>query len=112
MIAFAVALLIQEPNTTAQYIECLTSRMAEFEASQDAPSDIATAVVVTCRSSEVKTAPGSPMSQLSSDQQRELQDFMRETMRERVVTHVVRLRACRRTQGCSISDLPRPFGQL
>ncbi len=111
MIVLALSLMIQEAGPTGRHIECLATNMAQFEASGEAPQDIAIAALTTCRSSESKMDTGA-LANLSPEQRDDLRDFLRETMRERIVTHVVRLRACRKTEGCRVTDLPAPFGPL
>lgn len=110
-LAIALTLSVQAPSAGERHIACLTEYMNRFEASQESASDIAVAVVTACRQAE-SPMDGGALANLSSDQRNDLREFLRETMKTRVVTHIVRLRACRRTPNCSTADLPLPFGLL
>lgn len=102
---FALGLTLQEsPITSDAYTACLDANIRRLELSQDAASDVARAVIISCMSLEAGAG--------SSGQVREARLAIRESFEGRVLLQIVRIRACRRTPGCSVSSLPDPYGRL
>lgn len=93
-----VAAIVQAPPSP--YAECLRENLPVLEASREPAPDVARATFAACIIQQPRVTP-------------ELEPVLaeiRESMREEMVLHVVRIRACRNTAGCRIADLPDPFG--
>ena len=104
-IAFALLLTAQEPPEPNGYRECLTTSVQRLEPSQESAADVARAVIETCKALE----SGAEESSVGI---RQVRLALREGFENRVLLQIVRIRACRRTSGCSIDALPDPYGRL
>jgi hypothetical protein len=102
MLALLIAgVLGQTPPAATDFSRCLREGLAELEPSQESASDIARSAMHLCSRHEPRVPA-------------EFADawaVVRSSFEESIVLHIVRVRACRRTTGCRVSDLPDPFGR-
>lgn len=102
MLALVIAsVLVQTPPAATDYSRCLRESLPVLEPSQESASDIARSAMHLC----LRHEPRVPAD--LADAWAEI----RSSFEESIVLYVVRVRACRRTSGCRISDLPDPFGR-
>lgn len=85
---------------------CLRTVAASLEVSGEAPRDVASATVSACVAAERQPAPGSLMAQMPPERLMEVVRLRRELSRDEVALFVVRVRACRKTQGCDVRTVP------
>lgn len=102
MLALMIAsVLVQTPATATDYSRCLRESLPVLEPSRESASDIARAAMALCSRHELRVPA-------------DLADVwaqVRSSFEESIVLHVVRVRACRNTSGCRVSELPDPFGR-
>lgn len=108
--AVFAAALFAAPAPGQGYVECLTKTMAALEPSGEPATAIALATTTACAALETKPAPDNRLGAMTPQDQRETLNFLRQVFSDRIVTHIVRLRACRHTPGCTPAMLPPPFG--
>ncbi len=102
LLALAAALAVAGDGQSRA--DCLRIVGRQLERSGDPAQDIAAATIVACERTELK--PGSLFPKMDFAHQQILLDRMRHESREAVVLDIERVRACRKTPGCSIADLP------
>jgi hypothetical protein len=93
VIALALVLASLPQTQTDKYVDCLKSRVAEFEVSGESSSNVARAAIYACAGLE----NSGPI---------DLMDRLRGSFENHLILRIVRLRACRKTTGCKVASLP------
>jgi hypothetical protein len=100
MILLAIASLAA---TRPPYAMCIRKTLPALELSGERPDDVANATWETCKGKFEQDARR--LADANPENTADVMDYARVRLVPAIATHVVRMRACRKTAGCSISRL-------
>lgn len=107
MIGIVIALAaFAAPQAGQTYDQCLLSVARALEPSGEPADAVAQAAITACGVLEMKPSVNAPGA---FEQQQATIATLRDSFRRFVALEVVRIRACRRTAGCTPTSLPAPF---
>lgn len=106
IIAIILAPVLASAAPSDDYVQCLRTETTGLENSGESPTTVARAVITACRSLEPRPTPENLLGQSPFENQRKILDELRQAFADRIVLRVIRVRACRRTPGCSIRTVP------
>lgn len=85
------------------YRQCMRREIVSLEASGETPDDIATATWETCKDDLKKQLDA--WKSLNESQEQSAIEYAERQVRPFIITHVVRLRACKKTPHCAARSL-------
>ena len=85
--------------------ECLTEIATALEPTGERAGDVASATVTACAATRAAVQPGSLYSQMTQEQKEHSDRLQDQLEFGTALLIVVRIRACRRTPGCTVGRL-------
>ncbi len=100
------------PKDGQTHKECVETISSALEASGEPATAIAQATIFACIPAEAKPTSSSILGQMTTEDRNDILEYYRTVTERRVVLKIVRLRACRKTPGCSVAALPQVFERI
>lgn len=100
LVAAASVFAVPLPNQNRN--ECLLSIATQLEASGEEAPVVANATVTACSKDDVTSGKDSYWAMMTEEQRQAMQRLSQQIAYDRALLRVVRIRACRKTPGCSL----------
>jgi len=101
------SVVFASPQEGQSHKECIETISSALEASGEPATVVAQATISACVTLEVKPTASNVLGSMTLEDRKEVIETYRAAYERRIVLKIVRMRACRKTPGCSLAALPK-----